>query len=76
MTNQIQAIKLAITALTERRRTKFASGESAWLKGLHSLDFAATGHLHYTEHSEAIQQLEDLIEILRDPGVIAQAVKQ
>lgn len=67
MISQVKAIELAIQALEERRRRNYAAGEAAYQKSI-DLEFAIRAHKHYTEHTEAIRQLEDLIEILTDPG--------
>jgi xanthine dehydrogenase molybdopterin-binding subunit B len=70
---QIKALKLAIKALTESKR-KHAAGEAAYTQqGIKDLTFTIYGHKHYTEHAEAIDELEDLIEILTDPGVKIEA---
>jgi hypothetical protein len=66
---QVAALNLAIKALTERRRKLYATGEAAFVKGI-DFTFAVDGHKHYTEHSQAIKTLEDLIEILTDPGAV------
>jgi hypothetical protein len=65
---QLKAIDLAVKALTERRRKLYAAGESAFQKGI-DFTFALDGHRHYDEHTQAIRELEDLKEILTDPGV-------
>lgn len=75
MITQIKAVELAIEALTERRRAKYAAGEAAHKQGI-DLEFAHRAHKHYTTHTEAIQQLEDLIEILQDPGAKADPEEQ
>jgi hypothetical protein len=66
--NQLKAINLGIKALTERRRKLYAAGEAAFQKGI-DFTFAVDGHRHYDEHTQAIRQLEDLKEIITDPGV-------
>lgn len=78
---QISALELAIDALTDKRR-KFAPGEKAYTRQglrpdkMQDEEFTYTGfvfveqdHKSYTEYTQAIQELEDLIEILEDPGV-------
>ena len=65
---QLKSLDLAIKALTERRRKMYAAGESAFQKGI-DFTFAVDGHRHYDEHTQAIQALEDLKDILADPGV-------
>lgn len=72
MISQRKSIELAIKALTERRRRYYAAGEAAYQKGIRGMTFADDGHKHYTQHSEAIRQLEDLIEILEDAGLVAE----
>lgn len=78
---QISAIKLSIEALTRERRKLYAAGEHAYMRqGLRPVEysgdiegtgflFAIEGHKGYTEYTNAIQELEDLIEVLTDPGV-------
>lgn len=66
---QVKALRLAIKVLTENRR-RFAAGEAAYTQqGITDLTFAVSGHKNYVEHNNAIQELEDLIEIVTDPGV-------
>lgn len=78
---QISAIKLSIDALTRERRKLHAAGEHAYQQGMRPVEinsngiegteflFAQDGHTGYIEYSDAIQELEDLIEVLTDPGV-------
>jgi len=78
---QIKAIKLAIEALVKERR-KFSSGHVAYeqqhirpveinsegITGV-TMGFAEDEHRKYKELDDAIQAMEDLIEIITDPGV-------
>lgn len=78
---QIAAIKLVIETLTEERRRRFAAGDAAYRSGIRpdklsdgkitAAPFIWVEHDHagWNRYSEAIQQLEDLIEIITDPGV-------
>lgn len=66
--SQKKALELAIKTLIDWRRRHYAPGEEAFKKGI-DLTFAITGHHHYTEYTQAIQHLEDMIEIITDPGV-------
>lgn len=78
---QIFAIKLSIESLTRERRKLHAAGEHAYQHGIRSVEinsngiegteflFAEDGHAGYIEYTNAIQELEDLIEVLTDPGV-------
>lgn len=79
---QIAALRLGIEALTDKRRP-FCPGHLAYTQqGIRpdvidsegvtgvSFQWAESDHLKYEEYSKAIQQLEDLIEILTDPGVV------
>ena len=66
MISQKRALELGIKALQEIRRRRYASGEEAFKQGV-DFTFAIDGHRHYTEYTEAIQQLDDLIEILQAP---------
>ena len=74
---QIKAIKLAIGSLERERRTKFSAGNSAYLSGIRmsimegeisgtSFQWVEDDRKSYEEYSEAIRQLEDMIEILED----------
>jgi hypothetical protein len=78
---QIYAIKIAIETLKEKRR-EFAAGNFAYeSQGIRTVEikgdgitgttlgFAESGHDGYVKYSEAIEELEDLIDILQDPGV-------
>lgn len=81
---QVAALNLAIRSLTSDRRRLYAAGDHAWLSGLRTdtiqddevsgelFSFAEDGHKSYEEYTEAIQQLEDMIEIFTDPGVVRQ----
>lgn len=75
---QIAACKLAVKALTRERRRLHATGEHAWQEG-HRPDviddpqisgvvfgFAEDDHKGYVKYSEAIQQMEDMIEALSE----------
>lgn len=78
---QIKAIELAIKALVRERRRLYAAGETAYRQGVRidHLDkdgvvgelfvFVEDSHQSYAEYTDAIQELEDLIEILEDSGV-------
>lgn len=66
---QVKALRLAIKALTEARRHHAAGNAAYTQQGITDLKFAIAGHKNYTEHSEAIDVLEDLIEVLTDTGV-------
>lgn len=78
---QIAAIKLAIESLKKERRAHFAAGGHAYRNGMRTdvidsegvtgvgFSFAEDGHASYTQYTDAIQELEDLIEVLTDPGV-------
>jgi len=66
--DQLKAIDIAIKCIAQVRRKYYAAGEAAYQKGM-DFEFAKTGHKHYEEHSQAIRQLEDLKEIITDPGV-------
>lgn len=79
---QVAALKLAIVSMTEKRRRLYAAGNHAWLSGLRTdtipgnevsgelFSFAEDGHRSYEEYTDAIQQLEDMIDIITDPGVV------
>lgn len=78
---QISALKLAVECLERERRARYAAGEAAWRQGIRPTEmkgeisgvqfsFAEDGHKKYLEYSQAISQLEDLQEILTDPGVV------
>jgi hypothetical protein len=81
MSKQTKAIYLAIDALERERRRLYAAGEAAYQQGIRTVKidnegvtgeaftFAEEGHAGYIEYTEAIQQMQDLIEILTDPGV-------
>jgi hypothetical protein len=77
---QIRAIKLAIGALERERRRNYSVGNAAYCSGIRAdvLEGEITGtmfqwveddHKKYDEHTEAIRQLEDMIEILEDDHV-------
>jgi hypothetical protein len=81
MISQLKAIDLAIEAIEDVRRRKFAAGDAAYRQGIRKdviKDKSVTGtgfawaeddHNSYVELTQAIRQLEDLKEILVDPGV-------
>lgn len=69
MIYQLKALDIAIKCVTDWRRRHYAVGESAYQKGIRDLTFAEDGHKHYEEYTQALRQLEDLKEILTDPGV-------
>lgn len=62
MSKQIQAVKLAVEALKRERRL-YATQEAMFKHGFENTE---NGHKHYVQHTEAIQELEALIEILTD----------
>jgi hypothetical protein len=65
---QIAALQAGIKVLTDWRRRHYGPGHWAYESGVRDLTFAEDGHKHYQEYSEHIHQLEDLIEIITDPG--------
>jgi len=79
---QIAALKYVIELAKEDRRRNYAAGEHAYQHGVRvdkfsgdgiegqSFGFAEDGHENYVLISEHIRQLEDLIEIISDPGVV------
>jgi hypothetical protein len=80
---QTAALTLAIRALGVERRRHFAAGEAAYQAGIRAdkidtdgiqgeaFTFAEEGHKHYVEYTKAMQELEDLIEIVNDePAMI------
>jgi hypothetical protein len=79
---QIAALKAGIEALRDERRRNYASGEHAYQNGMRKdtlksegvegelFMFAEDGHKNYVLISEHIKQLEDLIDIVSDPGVV------
>jgi hypothetical protein len=82
-----KAIDLAIQALTYYRRAKYATGEDAYRRGIKAdqmtgmitgapFSWVEEEHNHYMECSRALQELEDLKEILSDPGVTIDEEKQ
>lgn len=79
---QIRALKHAIQTL-EKERRRFSVGHLAYTQqGIRpdpikaegvtgtAFDWVETDHRHYEECEQDIQELNDLIEILEDPGVI------
>lgn len=83
---QIKAIKLAISSLERERRTKYAAGNVAYLSGIRSssmkgeytgelFQWVEDDHKSYQEYSDAISQLEDLIEVLEDTSVPVKRLK-
>jgi hypothetical protein len=71
---QLNAIDPAIDALKDIRRRRFAMGEVAYTQqGITDLQFAIRGHSGYEKYTKAIQELEDMKEILTDPGVKVEA---
>ncbi len=81
MINQIAALKLAVECLERERRRHYAVGDHAWRHGYPAdkLDedgiklegsFAEESHVGWVRYAEAIRQLEDLQEIIQDPGVV------
>jgi len=79
---QVKALRLAIEALTRERRRLCAAGNHAYRHGIRTdevnsdgvtgvlFSFAEDDHQSYDEYTAAINELEDLIEILADPGVV------
>ena len=77
---QVTALKRAIISLERDRRRNFAAGEAAWQQGVRSdaikdkkitgklFTFAEDDHKSYVLLTSHIQELEDLIEIVTDPG--------
>lgn len=82
---QVKALKLAIEALGRERRRNFAAGDHAYRLGMRRDEvnrdgitgelfaFAEDDHRSYMEYTKAISELEDLIEIITDPGVVKDA---
>ena len=66
----LKAIDIAIKCVTVWRRRHYGPGHWAYESGVRDLTFAEDGHRHYEEYSQALRQLEDLKEILTDPGVV------
>lgn len=78
---QITALNLAVECIERERRTKYAAGEAAHRQGIKSdiinsdgimgtaFDWVEDDHKSYERYTKAIQELEDLIDILNDPGV-------
>jgi hypothetical protein len=76
-----RAIDLAIQSLTDARR-KYAPGHAAYLQGIRvdvikdkrvtgtGFTWAEEDYRKHEEYSQAIQEMEDLKEILADPGVV------
>lgn len=81
MISQMRAIKIAIDAIEKMRREEYAVGHAAYMQGIRfdeikdkkvkGVSFAWThdDYKKYIECTQAIRQLEDLEEILTDPGV-------
>lgn len=80
-TKQIKAIKLAIESLQRERRRLYAASEAAYRQGIRRdflnsnsivgelFSFAEEDHKKYKEYTDAMNELEDLIDILTDKGV-------
>lgn len=77
ISKQIKSLKLAIKALENERRTNYAAGNAAYRSGIRGASmkgditgdpsrWADIAHQKYMEHTEAIRQLEDMIEILEE----------
>lgn len=76
-----KAIQLAIECVEVVRRQRYAAGDAAYRMGIRpdkieddeitgtAFLFAESDHAGYVELTEVIRQLEDLPEILADPGV-------
>ena len=84
---QVRAIKLSIEVLTKARR-EFSPGHVAYTRnnirpveinsdGITGVDglWAKIDHEKYMEYSEAIRQMEDLIEIFEDDAVTVAPVQ-
>lgn len=79
--SQIASLKLAIRELEDARRCKYAAGHHAYRSGHRksrikggkisgeSFAFADEGEAHYQRYTKAMQDLNDMIEGLEDPGV-------
>lgn len=79
---QLKALGIAIDAIEQMRRQKYAVGHAAYMQGLRADEikdkkitgvgfaWAQQDHKKYVECSEAIRQLEDLQEIITDPGAM------
>lgn len=70
-------MKLAIDALEKERRARYATGHAAYMQGIRKsvMEGEFTGdlfgwveddHKRYLEYSDAIQQLEDMIEVIEE----------
>jgi hypothetical protein len=82
MISQLRAIETAIKAVEHVMRERYAAGHRAYLQGLRPDKISAAGvtgtgfewvvddHKKYIEHEQTIRQLNDLIEILSDPGIV------
>jgi hypothetical protein len=77
---QLRALAIGIDAIEHVRRERYAAGHAAYMQGVRpdeikgkingiGFAWAQQDHEKYLECSEAIRQLEDLQEILTDPGV-------
>lgn len=53
------ALRLAVEALKEIRRTKYAAANNAFVYGF---EFAVTGKKKYDEYTQAIAELERMME--------------
>jgi glutamate dehydrogenase/leucine dehydrogenase len=77
-----RAVEIAIAAVEHVRRERYTAGHVAYLQGIRTDVISAAGvtgtgfawaeddHKKYIEHEETIRQLNDIIEILADPGVM------
>ena len=84
---QIKALKLAISCLEDHRRKNFAVAHAAYSQGIRPDDikgngitgvgfaWVTEGEAHYQEYIDAIRQLQDMIEIITDPGVFVVAAQ-
>lgn len=78
---QVKAIRLMIGTAERERRRRYAAGHAAYLSGIRQSEldsggitgmlfqWVETDHASYMEYTDAIQQMEDLIEILTDPPI-------
>lgn len=78
LSKQIAAIKLSIKALEHERRRLHAAGEYAWQSGIRpdviddkdvqgiQFSFAEDGHKGYVQYTEAIGEMDDMLEALQD----------
>lgn len=65
---QIKALDRAIKVLIDWRRRHYGPGHWAYERGDRGMTFIEDGHRHYLDITQDIQQLEDLKEIILEPG--------